>query len=155
MCKLTEKYEHPNVIKYFTSFMENDHLHILMEYAVKGDMYKALKDQRAKKKYIAEKDLWDYSYQILRAVQYLHKAGVIHRDIKCLNIFLSENKTIKLGDMGVSKFLPHNLAVQGTRVGTPLYLAPELVKGLPYDNKIDMWAVGCAIYHLSCLEPPF
>ena len=104
MCKLTEKYEHPNIIKYFTSFMENDHLHILMEYAIYGDMYKALKDQRAKKKYIAEKDLWDYSYQILRAVQYLHKVGVIHRDIKCLNIFLSENKVIKLGDMGVSKF---------------------------------------------------
>jgi len=45
--------------------------------------------------------------------------------------------------------------VQGTRVGTPLYLAPELVKSQPYDHKIDIWAVGCALYHLAVLEPPF
>jgi NIMA (never in mitosis gene a)-related kinase len=79
----------------------------------------------------------------------------MHRDIKCLNIFLADQKTIKLGDMGVSKVAPMGLLAQGTRVGTPLYLAPELVQAQPYDHKIDIWATGCALYHLACLEPPF
>jgi serine/threonine protein kinase len=56
-----------------------------------------------KKKYISERDLWDYGYQLCKAVQFLHNNNIIHRDIKCLNIFLSENKILKLGDLGVSK----------------------------------------------------
>lgn len=79
----------------------------------------------------------------------------MHRDIKCLNIFLSDSKTIKLGDLGVSEIVPSGVTQQGTRIGTPLYLAPELVKNQQYDHKIDMWAIGCALYHLAGLETPF
>ena len=57
--------DHPNVIKYHTSFLDGNNLYILMEYAQKGDLYKILKEQRQKKKYICEKDLWDYGFQIL------------------------------------------------------------------------------------------
>lgn len=80
---------------------------------------------------------------------------MIHRDIKTLNIFLAENYKIRLGDLGVSKMQPVGICMQGTRVGTPLYLAPEVIKSMPYDHKIDMWAVGCAVYHMAQLEPPF
>lgn len=153
--KIMGTLDHPNIIRYHTSFLEGDHLYILMEYAQKGDLYKILREQRTKKKYISEKDLWEYAHQIIQGVAYLHANNIIHRDIKCLNIFLSEGKTIKLGDMGVSKISPLGLLAHGTRVGTPLYLAPEVVKAQPYDHKIDIWAVGCALYHLSCLEPPF
>ncbi len=89
------------------------------------------------------------------AIDYLHSHRIIHRDIKCLNILLTADKKIKIGDLGVSKIVSHSGAMNGTRVGTPLYLSPELVKQNPYDYKIDIWALGCAIYHLSCLEPPF
>lgn len=99
-----------------------------MEYAEKGDLYKLLKDQRQKRKYFSEKDLWDFCYQICMAVEYLHSKSIIHRDIKCLNIFLSKEKTIKIGDLGVSKIVSTAGALNGTRVGTPLYLSPELVK---------------------------
>lgn len=170
--KILSNLDHPNVIKFYTSFMEGDYLYILMEYAQKGDLYNVslnfvlyqilinfflqiLKEQRSKKKYISEKDLWEYAHQICQGVSYLHANSVIHRDIKCLNIFITEGKTIKLGDLGVSKISPLGLLGHGTRVGTPLYLAPEVVKAQPYDHKIDIWAVGCALYHLACLEPPF
>lgn len=114
-----------------------------------------LKDQRQKKKYFAEKDIWDYAYQICMAVEYLHSKNIIHRDIKCLNIFLTESRQIKLGDLGVSKIVQSAALQNDTRVGTPLYLSPEIVKQQPYDFKVDIWAIGCAIYHLAQLEPPF
>ena len=81
---------------------------------------------------------------------------IIHRDIKCLNIFLAEDKQIKIGDMGVSKMCQQgDRPMQGTRVGTPLYLSPEVVQSQPYDFKTDIWAAGCALYHLASLDPPF
>lgn len=157
---------HIHVIQYYTSFLEDDCLHIIMEYAEKGDLYtvsflsnftfQLLKEQRQRRKYFSEKDLWDYAYQIIMGIEYLHSQNIIHRDIKCLNIFLSSDKQIKIGDMGVSKiFSGAQDEMQGTRVGTPLYLSPELVKQQPYDYKVDIWAIGCALYHLASLEPPF
>ena len=150
-----QKLNHPNIIKFYTSFVDNDNLFILMEYAQHGDLYRLIKEQRAKKKYISEKDLWNFAKQILQGVEYLHSIDVLHRDIKCLNIFLSDNKQIKLGDMGVSDILARGSHMHRQRVGTPLYLSPELIKNYQYDHKIDIWAVGCALYHLSQLEPPF
>ena len=57
--------------------------------------------------------------------------------------------------MGVSKIVKNAMIEQNTRVGTPLYLSPELVKQKPYDYKVDIWALGCVLYHLACLSPPF
>lgn len=57
--------------------------------------------------------------------------------------------------MGVSKIVSNINALHCTKVGTPLYLSPELIKQIPYDFKVDIWSVGCSMYHMACLEPPF
>ena len=63
---------------------------------------------------------------------------------------------MKVGDLGVSKLVESStLEVHGTRVGTPLYLSPELIKHKPYNYKVDVWALGCVLYHMAALEPPF
>lgn len=126
-----------------------------MEFANGGDLYHLLKEYKKKWKPCTENELWCFAYEILLGVEYLHSKNIIHRDIKTLNIFISQDRHIKLGDLGVSKIVNSLMPLQGTRVGTPLYLAPELIKQQPYSFKVDIWAIGWALYHLWCFEPPF
>ena len=127
-----------------------------MEYCEYGDLYSLLRSVQKHHLYIQEDILWDISYQTLLALEYLHSKGVIHRDIKLLNIFMNKDKEIKIGDMGMSKIIENNIAdMNMSRVGTPLFLAPELVKKEKYDYKIDIWSLGCSLYHLAKLVPPF
>ena len=88
---------------------------------------------------------------------HLHTRGVIHRDIKCMNLLLSNNyKTVKLGDMSESRVLDHHSYIKTKKIiGTPLSLSPEVVKQEGYDQRSDIWALGVALYSMACLEPPF
>lgn len=126
-----------------------------MEYAEGGDLYSLIKQYKKQKKTFTEDELWRFAYEITSGVDYLHTNNIIHRDIKCLNLFLTKDKKVKIGDLGVSKIVSSINALHCTRVGTPLYLSPELIKQVPYDFKVDIWSVGCSLYHLACLEPPF
>jgi NIMA (never in mitosis gene a)-related kinase len=125
-----------------------------MEFCEYGDLYSLLHSVRKKKVYVNEEIIWDIAYQSLLALEYLHSANIIHRDIKLLNIFMAKDKTIKIGDMGMSKLLSKK-EMKMSRVGTPLYIAPELVKKEKYDYKADIWSLGCSLYHLAKTVPPF
>ncbi|CAI2375852.1 unnamed protein product [Moneuplotes crassus] len=153
--KILKRMNHPNIIRYYHSFVEYDNLYILMEYADGGDLYHKMKEYKSMNKKWTEKEIWCFAYEILLGIEYLHAKNIIHRDVKTLNIFITEDKHIKLGDLGVSKIVNSMIPLQGTRVGTPLYLAPELIRHQPYSFKIDIWAIGCALYHIMCFEPPF
>ncbi len=151
---ILRKVSHPNIIKYYSSFLENESLCIIMEYAELGDLYSLIKHYKRHQKYFDEILLWRIAYEILTGLEYLHSNNIIHRDIKCLNLFLSKDHHVKIGDLGVSTISALG-GMHCTRVGTPLYLSPELIKQIPYDYKTDIWSFGCSLYHLSCLEPPF
>ena len=125
-----------------------------MEYAKLGDLYSLIKHYKRHQKYFDEILLWRIAYEVLNGLEYLHSNNIIHRDIKCLNLFLSKDYHVKIGDLGVSTISALG-GMHCTRVGTPLYLSPELIKQIPYDYKTDIWSFGCSLYHLSCLEPPF
>ena len=79
-------------------------------------------------------------------LHYLHSFKILHRDIKTINMFLSKDNKIKIGDLGVAKLLnqTHNMA--HTIVGTPYYLSPELCEEKPYNHKSDIWSLGCVLY---------
>jgi NIMA (never in mitosis gene a)-related kinase len=78
----------------------------------------------------------------------------MHRDIKSANIFLNKDETIKLGDMNVSKEADQN-GLNYTQTGTPYYASPEVWRDEPYGFKSDIWSLGCVIYEMICLKPPF
>lgn len=90
---------------------------------------------------------------MLHGLQALHDRQIVHRDIKCANIFLTKDGTVKLGDLNVSKVAKRGLL--STQTGTPYYASPEVWQDKPYDNRSDIWSLGCVIYEMCSLQPPF
>ena len=148
---LLRRLRHPNIIQYYTSFVDSGSLYIVMEYANGGDMYSEIKARASKGTPFQEQQVWDYFSQIASGLCYLHSQNIIHRDVKSMNILMKEGNVAKLGDLGVSRIMENNaegraIAAEMSRVGTPMYFAPELVKREAYDFRVDVWSLGCLMY---------
>uniref|UniRef100_A0A8D3E3J4 non-specific serine/threonine protein kinase n=1 Tax=Scophthalmus maximus TaxID=52904 RepID=A0A8D3E3J4_SCOMX len=145
--------EHNNIIAYFNHFVDKNTLLIELEYCNGGNLYDRI-IQRKGKLFTQEVVIW-YLYQIASAVAHIHKAGVLHRDIKTLNIFLTKTDLIKLGDYGLAKKLGSEFSMAETCVGTPYYMSPELCQGAKYNFKSDIWAMGCVLFEVLTLTRTF
>lgn len=155
---LLEKMSHPSIVRSLGSFCEGGYQYIAMEYAEGGDLHAYVTELRKTKSKTPESRIWDIARQLFSALEYVHGRQVIHRDVKAPNIFISGDGSIRLGDFGVSKSLHQNLVSERdnfTRIGTPLYLAPEIVQHKAYDYKIDVWAAGIVLYFLCTHRMPF
>jgi len=144
---------HPYVVRYYNSFVENQTLHIVMEYCEKGDLSQIVTTQRGKP--LPEPRIWKYFIQMCLGLEYIHSKKILHRDIKTLNVFLAKDESLRIGDLGVAKRLINTAAFAHTIVGTPYYLSPELCEDKPYNIKSDIWALGCVLYELCTLKHPF
>lgn len=135
------------------SFIEDDHLNLILEYCDAGDVKQYLGRQ---KKPLKEKTVQRIIVQLLLGLYHIHSKRVIHRDIKAANLFLcSHMRRVKIGDLGVARTLGATSSMAQTMVGTPYYMSPELVQGEPYNVKSDVWAAGCLLYELMTLKHPF
>jgi len=123
-----------------------------MEMADGGDLLQSIERHKRNRTRFTEKQIWHYFVQIVRGLKALHDLKIVHRDIKCANIFLTKNGMVKLGDLNVSKV---SKGLMHTQTGTPYYASPEVWKDRPYDNKSDIWSLGCVLYEMITLMPPF
>ena len=146
---------HPNIIGYKEAFFDQstNTLNIVMEFADEGDLEKKIKNNLKKRLNFEEDTIWNWTIQLLKGIKYLHDNRIMHRDLKCANIFLMKSGLLKLGDLNVSKFAKFGMA--NTQTGTPYYCSPEIWKEKPYDYKSDIWSLGCIIYEICNLRPPF
>lgn len=126
---------------------------IVQEFADGGDLAMQVEQLSKARRYMAEELIWTYAIQALEGLTHLHSLGILHRDLKPANIMLCLDGTIKLGDLNVSKLAKFSLVK--TQIGTPYYMSPEIWNNKPYGDRSDMWALGCVIYELAALKPPF
>ena len=146
---------HQNIVGYKEAFFDEDSktLNIVMEFADDGDLESKIQKNIKSKGVFNEVDLWKWVIQVVQGLKYLHDNKIMHRDLKCANIFLMKNGTLKLGDLNVSKIV--KMGMCSTQTGTPYYASPEVWGDKPYDYKSDIWSVGCILYELCALKPPF
>jgi NIMA (never in mitosis gene a)-related kinase len=143
------------IIRFCEAFVEDDMLYIITEYANHGDLFKRLQRLKQRHQSLPEDACWIYFIQLLLGVQALHKNNILHRDLKSANVFLASHNRLKIGDLGVAKLLKAQEAYAKTQIGTPYYVSPELWKNKPYNSKSDVWALGCLLYEMIELKPPF
>jgi NIMA (never in mitosis gene a)-related kinase 1/4/5 len=103
---------------------------------------------------MGERDIWMIFIQITKGLRAMHEKNVMHRDLKCANVFMNKDGTVKLGDMNVSK-VANKKGLNFTQTGTPYYASPEIWLDKPYDIKSDVWSLGCVLYEMITLYPPF
>lgn len=144
---------HEHICEYYESFVDNNKLCIVMEYCPCGDLSRYVRRRKQQARPLAENTIWSYFMQMAMAVQHLHKAKVLHRDVKLANVMRKTAEVVKLGDLGVARLLKGRLAT--TQIGTPHYMPPEVWKNRPYSFSSDAWALGVCLYEMCTFGVPF
>ncbi len=146
----------PHVVSYHEAFYSENtkSLHLIMDYLDDSDLENKIISYKKLNKQFLEKEIWKIFKQIVIGLKSLHDNKIIHRDLKSANIFLDKNGICKIGDMNVSKVIKNSL-LNNTQTGTPYYASPEIWNDKPYNYKTDIWSLGCILYEMCTLKPPF
>lgn len=150
---ILKELDHPNIVRFYETYIDYKYIHIVMQLCTGGELF----DRIVKLEKFSEKDAADLMKKILSAVQHLHEHSICHRDLKPENFLFKNNKEnaeIKIIDFGLSKKFSKLETDMTTIVGTPFYVAPEVLSG-NYDTQCDLWSCGVILYVLLWGYPPF
>lgn len=149
--------DHPNIVKLFEIYEDQQNLYMIMEECVGGEFFERIANRAKEMNFYTEKEAASLFKQIMSAVNYCHCHGVSHRDLKPENLLFSvkcEDSPIKLIDFGLSKIFANQDNKMRSVVGTTYYMAPEVATG-SYDERCDIWSCGVILYIMLCGRPPF
>ena len=148
------KIHHPNVVKLYGHFEDNNYCYFIMEYISKGNIYGLIPQD--KKKRLSTQIVASLMKDVISAVYFLHNMDppIIHRDIKPENVLLAEGMVAKLTDFGWSNYMQEDVK-RTTVCGTPIYLAPEIINEKGHDERVDIWCIGVLLFELITANVPF
>ncbi|KAF0899102.1 hypothetical protein E2562_013339 [Oryza meyeriana var. granulata] len=149
--KLLKNLSHPNIVRYIGTVREENSLNILLEFVPGGSIQSLLGRLGSFPEAVIRK----YTKQILHGLEYLHRNGIIHRDIKGANILVDNKGCIKLADFGASKQVEKLATTAKTMKGTPYWMAPEVIVGSGHDFSADIWSVGCTVIEMATGKTPW
>lgn len=152
--KILKSFTNPFIVSYIDSFIIGDKINIVMEYCEKGDLSNLMKQYKKRNRRLDESKIWYYFTMICLGLSCMHRKNILHRDLKSLNVFITNKNQIRIGDLGVAKIL-ENTNFAKTFIGTPYYLSPEMCEDKPYNQKSDIWALGIILYELCTFRHPF
>ncbi|XP_031100582.1 serine/threonine-protein kinase 3-like [Ipomoea triloba] len=149
--EMLQQCSHPNVVRYLGSYQGEEYLWIVMEYCGGGSVADLMN--------VTDEPLEEYQIayicrEALKGLSYLHSIFKVHRDIKGGNILLTEQGEVKLGDFGVAAQLTRTMSKRNTFIGTPHWMAPEVIQESRYDGKVDVWALGVSAIEMAEGLPP-
>ncbi|OVA06997.1 Armadillo [Macleaya cordata] len=148
--EILRKLKHENIIEMLDSFETPQEFCVVTEFA-QGELFEILEDDKC----LPEEQVQAIAKQLVRALHYLHSNRIIHRDMKPQNILIGAGSIVKLCDFGFARAMSTNTVVLRSIKGTPLYMAPELVREQPYNHTADLWSLGVILYELFVGQPPF
>nr|XP_019581523.1 PREDICTED: serine/threonine-protein kinase Nek11 isoform X2 [Rhinolophus sinicus] len=152
--QLLSKLDHPAIVKFHASFVEQDNFCIITEYCEGRDLDYRIQEYKEARKTFLESQIIEWFIQLLLGVDYMHERRILHRDLKSKNVFLKNNQ-LKIGDFGVSRLLMGTCDLATTLTGTPHYMSPEALKHQGYDTKSDIWSLACILYEMCCMNHAF
>uniref|UniRef100_A0A9L0SNS6 Serine/threonine-protein kinase Nek11 n=1 Tax=Equus caballus TaxID=9796 RepID=A0A9L0SNS6_HORSE len=152
--QLLSKLDHPAIVKFHASFVEQDNLCIITEYCEGRDLDCKIQEYKEAGKTFPDSQIIEWFVQLLLGVDYMHERRILHRDLKSKNIFL-KNNLLKIGDFGVSRLLMGSCDLATTLTGTPHYMSPEALKHQGYNTKSDIWSLACILYEMCCMNHAF
>ena len=148
---------HNHIVRYYDRVIDRSakKIYIVMEYCAGGDLASLIRAQSKAATRLSAAFIHQVVWQTASALQLCHSRSFLHRDLKPHNLFLTAHNQIKLGDFGLARILPSPSAFANTHAGTPYYMPPEQVRGQGVGAKGDVWSLGCLVYEMCCLAPPF
>ena len=157
---ILRSFKHPYIVRYYDRIIDRTSykLYIVMEHCGHGDLSSLIRRNKLANVHPEERHVWRVTLQLCLALEACHsrKEGkVLHRDLKPANVLLDSDNNVKLGDFGLAKIMGDQSLFAHSHVGTPYYMSPEQIKDQAYDERSDVWGLGCVLYEYCQNRPPF
>lgn len=146
---------HPRLIHYLGFYQSPLSWNFILEYAQNGSLAEVITSRIKCSNFFSFKDILNIFIDILAGIKYLHYCCIVHRDLKPDNILLDKYCRAKISDFGISRFVTSKTELCMTNIGTPYYMAPEVIQGLEYGFKCDIWSMGIILFEICTLQHPF